>query len=232
MDNYGFVVLDGKRYKIIRENYLISDDENDIIFDGYRYHWWGDYYRRSSSPRNPHTQLHRAIYEFHNGKIKDWHHIHHINGNTKDNDISNLQEISISDHMMLHQTDERKEQSRKSIMHAMEYAKEWHNSEEGRAWHKQHFNNSLVKVFDRKIVKSCVVCDKKFTTCFEHAKYCSNKCKTKARYLSGVDNETRSCSICNNEFVCNKYSAKKTCSKNCAVKLSSIKRKMRREQRA
>ena len=45
---------------------------------------------------------HRRIWEKHWGAIPDGHHIHHIDGDKHNNDISNLLCVSALEHMMIH----------------------------------------------------------------------------------------------------------------------------------
>jgi len=45
---------------------------------------------------------HRLVWSKYNGKIPEGYHIHHIDGNKLNNDISNLQLISSSEHSKLH----------------------------------------------------------------------------------------------------------------------------------
>ena len=47
-------------------------------------------------------KMHRMVYEYYNGKIPSGYVIHHIDENKLNNDISNLQLISDSDHRRLH----------------------------------------------------------------------------------------------------------------------------------
>src|SRR5215469_4924479 len=50
--------------------------------------------------KNP--ALHRAVWMHSNGKIPKGYHIHHIDGNHDNNDITNLQCLSPGDHQRLH----------------------------------------------------------------------------------------------------------------------------------
>ena len=45
---------------------------------------------------------HRRVWEKHWGEIPDGHHIHHIDGDKHNNDISNLLCVSVLEHMMIH----------------------------------------------------------------------------------------------------------------------------------
>ena len=67
------------------------------------------------------------------------------------------------------------------------------------------------------MIVKCVVCGKEFEAINNgQNRFCSNKCKSKWRRDSGVDNETRICKHCGKEFVANKYSKTKFCSRKCS----------------
>ena len=47
-------------------------------------------------------QLHRAVWEYYNGTIPEGYHIHHIDGNIDNNDISNLECVQAWEHLSCH----------------------------------------------------------------------------------------------------------------------------------
>lgn len=49
-------------------------------------------------------------------------------------------------------------------------------------------------------------------------RFCSNNCKAKWRREQGIDDETRKCEYCDEEFKVNKYSKKRFCSRSCSKK--------------
>lgn len=55
-------------------------------------------YYRCTKSRKVHVSLHRYVWEKHNGPIPDGYDIHHIDWNKLNNDISNLELISHSEH--------------------------------------------------------------------------------------------------------------------------------------
>lgn len=65
-------------------------------------HGQGYYVISSSKEGNRGKQLHRLIYEDHYGPIPKGMQIHHIDGDTTNNDISNLEMVSISEHNKIH----------------------------------------------------------------------------------------------------------------------------------
>jgi hypothetical protein len=162
-------------------------------------------------------KMHRDVWEFYNGKIPKGYHIHHIDGNPSNNDISNLQLMQGKDHLRMEGKKRHKENpewSKKFHQKGIELAKEWHKSKEGIEWHIEHGR----KVFANRIARTlnCQVCNKSYQTKnYTNSRFCSNNCKSAYRRASGLDNEKRICIICNSEFECNKYIKKSKCNSNC-----------------
>jgi uncharacterized CHY-type Zn-finger protein len=176
------------------------------------------YYQYEGRYFTSHTRkMHRDVWEFYNGEIPKGYHIHHIDGNPSNNEISNLQLIEASEHLRMegkrrHQ--ENPEWSKEFYTKGIELAKEWHKSVDGRLWHsekaKKQWENPSV------FFLNCIQCDTLYLS-FKSTttKFCSNKCKSNHRRLSGVDNEKRICVVCNTEFEANKYSTKSKCKLTC-----------------
>jgi len=104
---------------------------------------------------------------------------------------------------------------------AREYANLWHKSEEGREWHKEQYKKSLEEHQNKKIKKKCECCGVEFETIDNgRNRFCSNKCKSRYRRISGIDNVTKICIGCGKEYSVNKYHAKEQqyCSRKCADK--------------
>lgn len=183
-------------------------------FNGESFYLCGNYFQHKGK------RLHRTVWEYHNGAIPKGYHVHHKDGDRCNNKIENLALMQGAAHMSKHmQEPTRKANARENIKQAIKAAPEWHRSEEGRKWHSQHGK----EVWENKkpFTFTCDNCGKVFeqmasTTKGNH--FCSNNCKAAARRKSGVDNETRRCDYCGGEFVVNKYSKQKCCSKECAVK--------------
>jgi hypothetical protein len=86
--------------------------------------------------------LHQEVWKAHNGPIPDGFHVHHKDGDAANNDISNLECISSARHQVEH-AEERSVRGRspKQLAHLeaiRPLAAEWHRSEAGREWHRQH----------------------------------------------------------------------------------------------
>lgn len=197
-----------------------------IIFEGVRYtKSIGKDYHYNSVKRK---HLHQAVWEHYYGSIPSGYHIHHIDLNKDNNDISNLAMMKEYDHLKLHSslmTDERKEAMRKNLaQNARPKASEWHGSEEGIKWHKLHYENCKAKLLEKKNY-ICEECGDSFEAVDNgHNRFCSNKCKSKWRRKSGADNVKKKCSICGEVFSINKYSKTKTCSRSCGSKLAHLNR--------
>lgn len=154
-----------------------------VWFDGKRYRLSGNYY--SCDNWGSGTKLHRAIWEKHTGKpIPDGYHIHHIDGNSFNNDISNLVCIDKKEHLSFHARQSKwcgSEANRKQLCEAQELAKIWHASEEGIKWHKEHGKKCWEH--RERFSSICVVCGKEYKTPYPtRSKYCSSKCKQKFLY--------------------------------------------------
>lgn len=164
-------------------------------------------------------RLHRAMWEHHNGPIPAGFHIHHVDGNTLNNDISNLECLSNREHRRTHLTPEASQKQRERVAAIRHLAKDWHRSPEGREWHREHakdvWGNRL------PIVRECFVCYTRFESIVYRANdiYCSQSCKEKARHArtSAARIDTRTCA-CGKEFKVYKHHATKSCSKSCGAK--------------
>lgn len=190
-------------------------------FLGRRYYRCGRYFQDAGK------RLHRAVWEHHRGQIPKGLDVHHKDEDRHNNRIGNLELMSRSKHMEHHmKSEDRRASAREAIKIASKSAAEWHGSDEGRAWHKLHWEDVRDKLF-RKVAATCVVCGTGYeaTDNGSEQKYCSKNCKAKDRYRSGIDNEERSCAFCGQTFSVNKYYKTQTCSKSCAAKARWVARR-------
>lgn len=163
-------------------------------------------------------RLHVYIWEKECGEIPKGHHIHHIDHDKTNNNLSNLKLLNYSDHAKEHLDTEA---CRKSIEIARQYAIDWHKSEKSSDFHKQHYQKYASKIWFEPVTKKCEYCGKEYETVhskFNSSKYCSNNCKSAVRRKSGIDNIIVKCLNCGKEFSTNKYNVKKYCSKDCRAK--------------
>lgn len=186
------------------------------------------YYLHSKSGNKTGIRLHRYVWEKYNGPIPKGHEIHHIDHDRENNDISNLALLTAEDHRALHAKEmsaERREWCRKNIIaKAVPAAAKWHSSEDGKDWHKDHYEKMRTALhIKREIV--CANCGRTYVA--EQGRFCSNRCKTAWRLKSGIDNERRTCAICGANFYTNKYRSGRTCSRHCTAILIAQKKKAR-----
>lgn len=168
------------------------------------------------------VSMHRYVWEYYNGKIPDDCEIHHIDGNKDNNDISNLQCVTVGEHREIHNrllTDEQREWKRNN-MNTVVHAKaiEWHKSEEGRQWHSKHAKKCAENW--KPVNNICIQCGKEFVSKPKSKKFCSGACSQKYRRDNGLNNIKAICMICGKEFITDKYRPRKTCGKTCGNKLS------------
>lgn len=195
------------------------------VFNGIRFYREpkSGYYRNSKIK----DRIHRYVWKFYNGEIPEGYHIHHKDHDKSNNDISNLELLPSHNHCSLHSTEKAINNKDWVIQNLRENAtpkaSEWHKSEEGRKWHKKHYE-SMKDSLHNKGSMTCSMCGKEFIG-HPHSgnNFCSNKCKSAYRRKSGVDNEVRVCPVCGKEFSANKYSDTRTCSLRCAGHYRAMK---------
>ena len=191
-----------------------------IQLDGMAFTRSGRPYYYNSANR---IYLHRYVWEKAHGEIPMGFEVHHIDGNPANNELDNLTLMTSSEHRNHHVkelTDERREWMRKNLnTKARPKAIEWHQSKEGREWHKKHYEQ-MKESLHKNGSFTCECCGNRFETIVNGMnRFCSNRCKSKWRRDQGLDNESRTCQQCGNEFTVNKYSKSRTCTRSCANRL-------------
>lgn len=197
-------------------------DERLVVYNGVRFWFEKDWRYAKGHVGDQLKYLHRYVWECNYGEIPKGFEIHHIDGDKRNNDIKNLIMIPKKEHRSLHgkTVSERKKQHLDNIR---DLTKDWHSSEEGRKWHKEHYEKMKTKLHvPHDFI--CEICGKAFTTTKTNARFCSNKCRATWRRKSGIDNVTRVCPICGKNFVINKYSKTVSCSLECANVLKKARR--------
>ena len=130
------------------------ENKKIVCFLGKEYELVGKYYfekNTTNKSRKKAKQLHKAVWEhYHGQEVPRGYHIHHIDFNCLNNDINNLVCIEAKKHLSLHakrnlSTPEKKEKNKKQLDEARQKAIAWHKSPEGRAWHREHAKNSILK---------------------------------------------------------------------------------------
>lgn len=200
---------------------IIKNGRKFTLSNGKKYHY-------NSSLRK---HLHRYVWEQHNGEIPKGYEIHHVDFNTLNNDIENLQMVTIKEHKEIHRNNisqERLEFMRNNLIeNARPKASEWHGSSNGLEWHKKHYKEHKEN-FHKKDNLICKCCGKEFYGIVRNEnRFCSNKCKSKFRRDNGLDNIKRICITCGKEFEINKYSKTVNCSKSCSSTMKWNIRKLK-----
>jgi hypothetical protein len=163
------------------------------------------------------VRLHVYIWEKLNGKIPKGYHVHHIDGNTQNNEPENLVLLSVSEHRKVHaetMPESRKEKIRENLLEkAVPASKEWHKSKEGHEWHVKHGIETMEAREQRTYI--CSYCGKEFSTTHIYGEkentFCSNNCKSAFRRKSGVDDIEKTCECCGGIYKGNKYQKSRYC---------------------
>lgn len=129
------------------------------------------------STTSPRIRAHVWVWKYCYGIIKKGFHIHHMDGNKSNNDISNLKCINVKEHLKEHDSDQRRAKNLIHINSIRCKTKEWHASEEGLKWHKEH---GLKTWQERKSFNiNCLMCGSEVETKTYHQKFCHQNCKAK-----------------------------------------------------
>jgi len=205
-----------------------------VVFNGIRFHRYPNskkrsercYYRPSGNLiRDGVGYLHQEIWKARHGPIPEGCHIHHIDGNTLNNDIDNLECKSAGEHTSEHiqkYIASLGPEGRKNHMDAIRpLASLWHKSAAGRKWHKVHAKRTFGRSGRKPVERNCFYCGKVYQTLdFRKGRtFCSGNCRAAWRRHTGVDDEERVCLICGRSFLCNKYQKQRTCSRVCGAEL-------------
>src|SRR3990167_9046125 len=169
-------------------------------------------------------RLHEEIWIAANGPIPKRRHIHHRDGNPLNNSIENLECVTAKHHSREHWTKERSERSRRWVEKIRPLAAAWHRSPAGKRWHKKNAQTVWEKIRSRKpVLGKCDHCGEPFPKVINKSnwRFCSNNCKSAWRRKSHRDDASRSCALCGKTFVRNRYVKCKTCSRPCAIALTS-----------
>lgn len=178
-------------------------------------------------------QLHRAVWEYYNGKIPEGWQVHHVDGDIDNNEISNLRCMPAREHLSQHaeknsQNPEYVKRRLDSIKKAAESAKRWHSTQEGKEWHRKHAAESIGKVRENRQKKTCGFCGSEFEG-LPWSRYCSQSCQEKARRRRiglRFEPHEKSCAFCGKSFI-----AMKVNSKFCGAKCKAADvRKRKKEQ--
>lgn len=126
--------------------------------------------------------MHRYVWEFHHGPIPAGYHVHHIDHDRSNNRIENLDLLSASEHTSMHSSESAwvgSAANKRQLTEAAKKAVEWHRSEQGRAWHREHARKCMGA--RPKHRKTCEECGVEYETIWPHkSKFCNAGCKRRA----------------------------------------------------
>lgn len=197
-----------------------SADRKSAIYDGYKFRQdpkTGYYLSSKKTDLGKRERLHCYVWRKHYGIIPKGYQVHHKDHNKSNNDISNLELLTVAEHRKRHfdEMSDSGKAERKEIMKnkALPKAIMWHKSEQGREWHKKKYLVDAEKLH-QKCSFVCLACGNEYIAEITgNNKFCSNKCKSKYRRESGIDDEERICIRCGAFFTASKYSKTARCKK-------------------
>jgi hypothetical protein len=184
--------------------------EKAVYYNGKKYRLHRRYFYCGGKTNR---SLHRNIWSDANGEIPKGHHIHHKDGNRFNNDLSNLECVEGRKHIrehMIQRVKDNPEQFKKLAEIGRKEAPKWHASKEGKEWHKQNAIKCAFGKFEYG-EKDCDVCNKTFKKLTSFARFCSNNCKSAFRRASKVDDIERTCVVCGDVYMVNKYTNRTNC---------------------
>ena len=178
------------------------------------------YYISTNRKINGKRWLHQYTYEKEKGAIPEGYHIHHIDKNKDNNDISNLELKNPIEHGHGHTYKDNPERYKKQIEHLnrIRPKKVYKWSQEPdlqkRERHRAAHKRAMALIPPVKYI--CENCGKEFFNMPNGIhRFCSNACKSAFRRKMGYDNEERICVICGSHYRVNHYSKSKVCSRSC-----------------
>jgi HNH endonuclease len=158
-----------------------------IVYRGHRYRRYPDSphrqhrcYFHATGPRR--GFLHRHIWEdYYECKVPPKHDIHHIDGDTLNNAIDNLECIPKSRHMAMHLAERSSTPEHLAHLAAIRpMAAAWHASDAGTEWHSVNGRKSWSKRVKTIIVCRC--CSKEVLTFFpDRTQFCNQNCRARYR---------------------------------------------------
>lgn len=177
-------------------------------------------------------RLHEEVWKQAYGPIPEGREIHHADYNPDNNELDNLACLTIAEHKEAHRDRGRVRARTPEYQAHLERIRpltaEWHRSEGGRAWHREHAAKQRFGHVE-PYAGTCEQCGVSYETRRPSGggRFCSNKCKTAWRYASGIDNEQRACAHCGAEFTINRYSPQRCCGRTCSQRLRAAEARAR-----
>lgn len=173
-------------------------------------------------------QLHVEVWKAENGveEVPRGHVIHHVDFNPLNNEPGNLRCVTRKEHAQIHeeQMDRDSPEWLEHLANIRPMAAEWHGSDEGIEWHRQHAKDVYAKQEYRTEV--CQSCSKPYETRgFKKSRFCSRACMRRAADSVDRYRKSANCPICGGEFMQSKYRpVPETCSPSCGAYLRARKK--------
>lgn len=173
-------------------------------------------------------RMHRYVWVCEKGDIPEGYDVHHIDHDKSNNDISNLELLTKSEHKKKHfeEMPEEKQQWFRDNMNnkARPAAIEWHKSDAGKDWHAEHMKTMIEKgQINKKQTYICEQCGKEFEVVKRKGhKFCSGACEQKYRRDNHLNDAEFVCKICGKTFISDKYGKPSCCSPHCRNVLRGI----------
>lgn len=216
---------------------VYQDDKKIAFYNGYRFtrDEHTGYYLSSVRIDGKRRRLHVYVFMTETGyKSSKRFHIHHIDGDKGNNEITNLALVDEHIHTAYHSRKYASAHAEELKQRAEEnrpLAKEWHGTKEGHEWHREHWERTKDRLYTMRDY-ICEYCGKPFQSTKVGARFCCNSHKTAYRYHNRTDNEERICVVCGKRFTVNKYSKTVTCSNGCKGKYIRVKNAMKKAARS
>lgn len=166
--------------------------------------------------------IHQAVYNYYCGEIPDGYIIHHIDENKADNDISNLECLTPTEHRRIHNFISPVRHAickncGKIFLYRNAGTSSNFCSDKCRGTYKARVKTSAVYE-----TRTCEICGKEFRTRKrDSATTCSKKCAVAKKNKNYIPPKiTAVCKVCGREFLTNKSKPSSCCSTHCRSLLS------------
>ena len=143
------------------------------------------YYQSTKEIDGKRRWLHQWTWQLENGLQSRGYEVHHKDHNKDNNDISNLELLTTEEHAEHHKreawvlrSDENRKKNSEQLGSIRHLATEWHRSDEGREWHREHRIAMGGAPFVKNKQRTCSFCG----TELMHWRpvgvvYCNRKCE-------------------------------------------------------
>lgn len=203
-----------------------NGNEYNLVSNG---RYYIRYYKDNENRKRNAKSLHVDVFEYYSGvKVERGFEVHHKDFNSLNNSYENLELLSVEDHRKIHIENNRNNGLYDNVVFkGQDKAREWHRSEEGNKWHKEHAKVSILKM--PLVDVKCQECGLVFNTKRPSvATTCSTMCRQRLQKRNGVGFYYKKCSKCGIDFYTKKRKTKEAncCSKRCGMSLSIENRRL------